>query len=280
MSGSLSLCMKSERPFRRNMSAAGDAAGPRGRHRARQRRGRLCPWPRRNGGRSISVETSTPKARAFVEALAGLRRASRRRLFADFARVEGDRERRGSSESSDAAHERAVPGRYPGSLAVEPSHDQLRRAGGCRRDPSRDRHSSTTIPLPSSSRRCFLPFLSEVLAVSFGLWSRDRRLICARAAGRCRQHGAGVRGGSRRRRDPGRPDSFHGFQESAGELRHLGGDRRHRRSFECGRHRPPLSHWRRGRRPAGHFPGLAGSRVRLSGLPTDRKFSGRALAAS
>ena len=119
--------------------------------------GRLCSWPRRKGGRSSAWKPPRRRRGLLSRRFWAPPRSAARRLFADLARAEGDCERRGYL-GLDAAHERTVPRRDPGPLATEPSHDQLRRAGGGRRDPSRDRHSSTTIPSPSSSRLCFCPF--------------------------------------------------------------------------------------------------------------------------
>ena len=151
----------------------------------------------------------------FCRGASGLPRPSRRRLFADFARAEGDRERR-RSVGRDAAHERAVSGRDPGSLAIEPSHDQLRRARGGRRYSSRDRNYRR-------QSRCHRR-RGSVSAVSRGSSRRQLRPLepgpapdLPWSARGCRQHGTRLCGGSPRRGDPGRTDSFHGLQEPAGQ---------------------------------------------------------------
>ena len=123
----------------------------------------------------VSVETSTPKARAFVQAFLGC---------TDFHGAEyslTSRELRAivnGEDLSDLTRPMSEP--FPDVIQdlwqlshLTPSYVARAAAGAIL--------LATGIlddnPVSIVVAALFLPFLAEVLAVSFGLWSRDRRLI-------------------------------------------------------------------------------------------------------
>lgn len=123
----------------------------------------------------VSVETSTPKARLFIEALL----ASSALAATDYSLT--SRELRAIVDRADLA-ELTNPMSEPFPDVIQDlwqlSHlttSYLARAlaGGILLATGIVDDNAVAIVVAA----LFLPFLSEVLAVSFGLWSRDRRLI-------------------------------------------------------------------------------------------------------
>lgn len=123
----------------------------------------------------VSVETSTPKARLFIEALL----ASSALAAADYSLT--SRELRAIIDRSDLA-ELTTPLSEPFPDVIQDlwqlSHltaSYLTRAlaGGILMATGIVENNAVAIVVAA----LFLPFLAEVLAVSFGLWSGDRRLI-------------------------------------------------------------------------------------------------------
>src|SRR6266576_1856211 len=123
----------------------------------------------------ISVETSTPKARAFVEALLGsadIRRADCSITSRELrAIVNGD-------DLSDLTKPMSEP--YPDVIQnlwqlshLTVSYLARAAAGAILLATGIIDNNPVSIVVAA----LFLPFLSEMLAVSFGLWSGDRRLI-------------------------------------------------------------------------------------------------------
>jgi hypothetical protein len=127
------------------------------------------------GRKMVSVETSTPKARAFVDALLG----SASLKGVDYSVT--SRELRAIVSGEDI-HELTRPMSEPFPDVIQDlwqlSHLTVsyiaRAAAGAVL-------LATGIlddnPVAIVVAALFLPFLSEVLAISFGFWSRDRRLI-------------------------------------------------------------------------------------------------------
>jgi hypothetical protein len=123
----------------------------------------------------LSVETSTPKARAFVEALLaspGLSQAEYSLTSRELrAIVDG-------SELGDLTRPISEP--FPDVIQdlwqlshITPSYLGRAAAGGILLATGIMDDSAVAIVVAA----LFLPFLAEVLAVSLGIWSRDRRLI-------------------------------------------------------------------------------------------------------
>jgi len=123
----------------------------------------------------ISVETSTPKARVFVQAFLGC---------ADFNRTEyslTSRELRAivnGEDLSDLTRPMSEP--FPDVIQdlwqlshLTTSYVARAAAGAILLATGILDNNPVSIVVAA----LFLPFLAEVLAVSFGLWSRDRRLI-------------------------------------------------------------------------------------------------------
>ena len=123
----------------------------------------------------ISVETSTPKARAFVEALLG----SADIRCADCSIT--SRELRAIVNGDDlSALTKPMSEPFPDVIQdlwqlshLTVSYLARAAAGAILLATGIIDDNPVSIVLAA----LFLPFLSEVLAVSFGLWSRDRRLI-------------------------------------------------------------------------------------------------------
>jgi uncharacterized membrane protein len=123
----------------------------------------------------VSVETSTPKARAFVEAFLGSPVFS----TGDYSLT--SRELRAIVDGSDLAElTRPMSEPFPDVIQDlwQLSHLTMsylgRAAAGAILLATGIMEDS---PVAIVVAALFLPFLSEVLAVSFGLWSRDRNLI-------------------------------------------------------------------------------------------------------
>ena len=185
--------------------------------------------------RIVSADTSTPKARAFVDALLNSP------AFSGVDYTVTSREVRSivSNESPNVLT-RPMSGtvhrRYPGSLANEPCHDQLCGSGGCRGRSARDRNHRRQPD--RHRRRRALPALS-LAGARYQLWTVEpgpraafeRRTGCGREhrAGNCRRCG--------RRADRRRHDSVRWFQESVEQLRPVRGDRHNSRPLHGGRHR-------------------------------------------
>src|SRR5882724_378829 len=123
----------------------------------------------------ISVETSTPKARAFVEALLG---------SADIRRADcsiTSRELRAIVNGEDlSVLTKPMSEPFPDVIQdlwqlshLSVSYLARAAAGAILLATGIIDNNPVSIVVAA----LFLPFLSEVLAVSFGLWSRDRRLI-------------------------------------------------------------------------------------------------------
>jgi len=123
----------------------------------------------------VSVETSTPKARAFVEALLG----SAELRGADYSLT--SRELRAIVNGEDlAALTRPMSEPFPDVIQdlwqlshLSASYVALAAAGAILLATGILDDNAVAIVVAA----LFLPFLAEVLAVSFGLWSRDRRLM-------------------------------------------------------------------------------------------------------
>ncbi len=123
----------------------------------------------------VSVETSTPKARAFVEAFLG----SPDLRGADYSLT--SRELRAIVNGDDlAALTRPMSEPFPDVIQdlwqlshLTASYVARAAAGAILLATGILDDNAVAIVVAA----LFLPFLSEVLAVSFGLWSRDRRLI-------------------------------------------------------------------------------------------------------
>jgi hypothetical protein len=123
----------------------------------------------------VSVETSTPKARAFVEAFLG----SAELHGADYSLT--SRELRAivnGEDISDLTRPMSEP--FPDVIQdlwqlshLTTSYITRAAAGAVLLATGILDNNAVAIVVAA----LFLPFLSEVLAVSFGLWSRDRRLI-------------------------------------------------------------------------------------------------------
>ena len=123
----------------------------------------------------VSVETSTPKARAFVEAFLG----SADLRGADYSLT--SRELRAIVNGDDLAgltHPMSEP--FPDVIQdlwqlshISASYVARAAAGAILLATGILDDNAVAIVVAA----LFLPFLAEVLAVSFGLWSRDRRLI-------------------------------------------------------------------------------------------------------
>lgn len=123
----------------------------------------------------ISVETSTPKARAFTEALLG---------SADMRGVDysvTSRELRAIVSGEDVSVlTRPMREPFPDVIQdlwqlshLTPSYVARAAAGAILLATGILDNNSVAIVVAA----LFLPFLAEVLAISFGVWSRDRRLI-------------------------------------------------------------------------------------------------------
>lgn len=123
----------------------------------------------------VSVETSTPKARAFVEAFLGstdLRRAGYSLTSRELrAIINGD-------DLKDLTLPMSEP--FPDVIQdlwqlshITTSYIGRAAAGAILLATGIIDNNSVAIVVAA----LFLPFLAEVLAVSFGMWSRDRRLI-------------------------------------------------------------------------------------------------------
>ncbi|MDP9112518.1 MAG: DUF389 domain-containing protein [Acidobacteriota bacterium] len=126
---------------------------------------------------TISVETSTPKARAFVEAFlrsAGLRGVDYSLTSRELrAIVNGD-------DISDVTRPMSEP--FPDVIQdlwqmshITASYVGRAAAGATLLATGIIENNAVAIVVAA----LFLPFLAEVLAVGFGLWSRDRRLFVA-----------------------------------------------------------------------------------------------------
>jgi hypothetical protein len=125
--------------------------------------------------RVVSVETSTPKARAFGEAFLG----SADLRGADYSLT--SRELRAIVNGEDlAALTRPMSEPFPDVIQdlwqlshLTPSYVARAAAGAILLATGILDNSAVAIVVAA----LFLPFLAEVLAMGFGLWSRDRRLI-------------------------------------------------------------------------------------------------------
>jgi hypothetical protein len=123
----------------------------------------------------VSVETSTPRARAFVEALLG----SAELRGADYSLT--SRELRAIVNAEDLATlTRPMSEPFPDVIQdlwqlshLSASYVARAAAGAIVLATGILDDNAVAIVVAA----LFLPFLAEVLAVSFGLWSRDRRLI-------------------------------------------------------------------------------------------------------
>ena len=123
----------------------------------------------------VSVETSTPKARLFVEALL----ASPDLARSDYSLT--SRELRAIMNNTDVAEvTKPMSEPFPDVIQdlwqlshVTASYIGRALAGGIILATGIIDDNAVSIVVAA----LFLPFLAEVLAVSFGLWSRDRRLI-------------------------------------------------------------------------------------------------------
>jgi hypothetical protein len=123
----------------------------------------------------ISVETSTPRARLFIESLL----ASERLAGADYSVT--SRELRAIVNSSDLAEiTRPMSEPFPDVIQdlwqlshITPSYIARALAGGILLASGIIEDNAVSIVVAA----LFLPFLAEVLAVSLGLWSRDWRLV-------------------------------------------------------------------------------------------------------
>jgi hypothetical protein len=123
----------------------------------------------------VSVETSTPKARIFVESLL----ASETLSGTDYSVT--SRELRAIVNDDDVAEiTRPVDEPFPDVIQdlwqlshLSPSYVARAFAGGILLASGIIDDSAVAIVVAA----LFLPFLSEVLAVSIGIWSRDGRLI-------------------------------------------------------------------------------------------------------
>jgi len=123
----------------------------------------------------ISVETSTPKARAFVEALLGsadIRRADCSITSRELRAIVNGEDlsvltKPMSEPFPDVIQDLWQLSHLTVSYLARAAAGAILLATGIIDDN----------PVSIVVAALFLPFLSEVLAVSFGLWSRDRRLI-------------------------------------------------------------------------------------------------------
>jgi hypothetical protein len=123
----------------------------------------------------VSVETSTPKARSFVEALLG----SEDLRGADYSLT--SRELRAIVSGEDLSGlTRPMREPFPDVIQdlwqlshLTPSYVARAAAGAILLATGILDNNSVAIVVAA----LFLPFLAEVLAISFGFWSRDRRLI-------------------------------------------------------------------------------------------------------
>jgi hypothetical protein len=125
--------------------------------------------------KTVSVETSTPKARLFVEALLSspVLSAAEYSLTSRELRAIVDR-----TDLADVTSPMSEP--FPDVIQdlwqlshVTASYVGRAAAGGILLATGIIDDNAIAIVVAA----LFLPFLAEVLAVSFGLWSRDRRLI-------------------------------------------------------------------------------------------------------
>ena len=123
----------------------------------------------------VSVETSTPTTRLFIEALLGLFRIGRDRLFADLARVAAIVDR---AELAELTSPMSEP--FPDVIQdlwqlrhLTTSYLARALSGGILLATGIVNDNAVAIVVAA----LFLPFLAEVLAVSCGLWSPDRHLI-------------------------------------------------------------------------------------------------------
>jgi Domain of unknown function (DUF389) len=127
------------------------------------------------GRKIVSVETSTPRARAFVDALLG----SASLKGVDYSLT--SRELRAIVSGEDILElTRPMSEPFPDVIQdlwqlshLTVSYVARAAAGGVLMATGILDDNPVAIVLAA----LFLPFLAEVLAVSFGLWSRDRRLI-------------------------------------------------------------------------------------------------------
>ena len=123
----------------------------------------------------VSVETSTPKARVFVDAML----ASRTMAGTDYSLT--SRELRAIVDGTDAATLTQPMGEpFPDVIQdlwqlshLSASYLARALAGGILLATGIVENNAVAIVVAA----LFLPFLAEVLAISFGVWSRDRRLI-------------------------------------------------------------------------------------------------------
>jgi len=124
---------------------------------------------------TVSVETSTPRARTFVEALL----ASPSLAAADYSIT--SRELRAIVDNTDLAElTRPMGEPFPDVIQdlwqlshVSASYVGRAAAGGILLATGIIDNNAVAIVVAA----LFLPFLAEVLAIGFGLWSGDRRLI-------------------------------------------------------------------------------------------------------
>ncbi|MGO4880488.1 MAG: hypothetical protein ACLP59_06660 [Bryobacteraceae bacterium] len=188
----------------------------------------------------VSVETSAPNARLFVDAL----RSSPVFSAAEYSLT--SRELRAIVDRTDLAEvTRPMSEPFPDVIQdlwqlshVTSSYVGRAAAGGILLATGIIDDSAIAIVVAAR----FLPFLAEVLAVSFGLWSRDRRLILRGAAALMTSTALAFLGGLIVASFAGGPIRFAGF--------------------ECGRHGQALPHRHRGGSATCNFPGLAGSGCR------------------
>jgi uncharacterized membrane protein len=123
----------------------------------------------------VSVETSTPNARQFVEALL----ASSSLALTDYSMT--SRELRAIVDRSDLAElTKPMSEPFPDVIQdlwqlshISASYVGRAAAGGILLATGIMDNNAVAIVVAA----LFLPFLAEVLAISFGLWSGDRRLI-------------------------------------------------------------------------------------------------------
>jgi hypothetical protein len=123
----------------------------------------------------VSVETSTPKARAFVEALLGsadLRGADYSLTSRELRAIVSGEEVSGLTRPMSEPFPDVIQDLWQLSH-LTPSYVARAAAGAILLAAGILDNNSVAIVVAA----LFLPFLAEVLAISFGFWSRDRRLI-------------------------------------------------------------------------------------------------------
>ena len=139
--------------------------------------------------KQVSVETSTPKARAFVAALLDSPALTR----TDYTLT--SRELRAIVDEDEPVSTLTLPMNEPFTDVVQDlwqlghvtiSYVARATAGAILLATGIIENNPVAIVVAA----LFLPFLAQVLAVSFGLWNRDRRAHRARASGASGEHSA------------------------------------------------------------------------------------------